>query len=75
MLFRCIISDLSKLKKQTKKQESDDEEVDEDYNPYLDPEDRENGVEGGDPPPTDDTVSFILGRLRSSILKDPLIVC
>ncbi|KAF6022291.1 hypothetical protein EB796_019391 [Bugula neritina] len=56
-------NDLSKLKKQTKKQESDDEEVDEDYNPYLDPEDRENGVEGGDPPPTDDTADGAEAKL------------
>lgn len=39
-----LIVDLDALKKKPKKAISDDEEeVDEDYNPYLDPEDRENG--------------------------------
>lgn len=49
--------DLAVLKKASKKADSDDEtEVDEDYNPYLDPEDREQ--ENGDTPDNEQQVLF-----------------
>ena len=38
---QVFLSDLEKLKKVEKKQESDEEAEDADFNPYLDPEDRE----------------------------------
>lgn len=60
------LKDLAKLSRTKKKEESDEEEVDNDFNPYLDPEDREpSNTNGNDDGSTDETT--VVSRFRSSV--------